>query len=57
MQNLYANSKTKTNISNLVAIAKIIENLKATTAEVRNIARTVLCYEWVVGFFVAFSTR
>ena len=43
--NLYANSKTKTNSSNLVAIAKIIENLKATTAEVRNIARTVLCYE------------
>ena len=37
--------KNKTASSNLVAVAKIIENLKATTAEIRNIARAVLCYE------------
>ena len=41
----HASSKTKTNNSNLVAVAKIIENLKATSVEIRNMARTVLCYE------------
>mgnify|MGYP001563872556 CR=1 FL=1 len=43
--NMHANSKTKTSNSNLVAVAKIVENLKATAVEVRNMARTVLCYE------------
>ena len=43
--NMHANSKSKTANSNLVAIAKIVENLKATAVEVRNLARTVLCYE------------
>lgn len=43
--NIHANSKNKTNNSNLVAVAKIIENLKATAVEIRNMARTVLCYE------------
>ncbi len=42
---LHSNSKNKTNNSNLVAVAKIIENLKATAAEIRNLARTVMCYE------------
>ena len=41
----YSNHKGKRPSSNLVAVAKIIENLKATSVEVRNIARTVLCYE------------
>ncbi|MBI2649841.1 phosphate uptake regulator PhoU [Candidatus Woesearchaeota archaeon] len=41
----HANTKSKTANSNLVAVAKIIENLKATAVEVRNVARTVLCYE------------
>ena len=41
----YANSKSKTANENLVTVAKIIENLKATAAEIKNIARTVLCYE------------
>jgi len=43
--NVHANSKTRTSNSNLVAVAKIVENLKATTVEIRNMARTVLCYE------------
>lgn len=43
--NAHAISKTKGGNSNLVAVAKIVENLKATTAEIRNIARMVLCYE------------
>ena len=42
---LYSNAKSKAANSNLVAVAKIIENLKATSVEVRNLARTVLCYE------------
>ncbi|MBI2558192.1 phosphate uptake regulator PhoU [Candidatus Woesearchaeota archaeon] len=42
---LHGSSKVKDKNSNLVIAAKIIENLKATTAEVRNIARAVLCYE------------
>ena len=42
---LNSNMKNKTVSSNLVLIAKIIENLKATSIEIRNIARTVLCYE------------
>jgi len=37
--------KSKTLNPDLVGVAKIIENLKATNAELRNIARTVLCYE------------
>jgi phosphate transport system protein len=43
--NMHVNSKSKTANSNLVAVAKIVENLKATAVEVRNTARTVLCYE------------
>lgn len=43
--NLHAKSSNKTSNSNLVAVAKIIENLKATAVEIRNTARTVLCYE------------
>lgn len=43
--NMHASSKGKTSNSNLVAVAKIVENLKATTVEIRNLARTVLCYE------------
>ena len=42
---VHGSSKNKTANSNLVAVAKIIENLKATSVEIRNIARTVLCYE------------
>ena len=42
---LHSNSKNKTNNSNLVVVAKVIENLKATAAEIRNLARTVMCYE------------
>ena len=42
---LHSNSKIKTTNSNLVAVAKIIENLKATAAEIKNMARAVLCYE------------
>lgn len=42
---MYASSKSKSANENLVAVAKIIENLKATATEIRNIARTVLCYE------------
>ncbi len=42
---LYAKSKKNAINSNLVTVAKIIENIKATSAEIRNIARTVLCYE------------
>lgn len=38
-------SKGKSSNSNLVAVAKIVENMKATTVELRNLARTVLCYE------------
>ncbi|MBI2659853.1 hypothetical protein HYX07_01700 [Candidatus Woesearchaeota archaeon] len=40
-----AHVKGKSSNSNLVAVAKIVENLKATTVEIRNMARTVLCYE------------
>ncbi|MDP3766303.1 MAG: hypothetical protein Q8R04_07360 [Nanoarchaeota archaeon] len=43
--NAHTNSKSKTTNSNLVAVAKIIENLKATAVEIRNVARIVLCYE------------
>ncbi|MBI3035140.1 phosphate uptake regulator PhoU [Candidatus Woesearchaeota archaeon] len=42
---MHGMSKNKAANSNLVAVAKIIENLKATAAEIRNQARTVLCYE------------
>ncbi len=42
---MYANSKVKTTNSNLVAVAQIVENLKATATSIKNIARTVLCYE------------
>ena len=41
----HGSSKNKSTNSNLVVVAKIIENLKATAAETRMIARTVLCYE------------
>ena len=43
--NTHASLKNKAANSNLVAVAKIIENLKATAVEVRNVARTVICYE------------
>ena len=42
---MHGNSRQKIINSNLVTVAKIIENLKATAAEIRNIARIVLCYE------------
>lgn len=42
---IYAKAKTKTSNSNLVAVAKIVENLKATAIEIRDLARIVLCYE------------
>jgi hypothetical protein len=45
----YTNTKSlakgKTASENIVAVAKIIENMKATSIETRDIARTVLCYE------------
>ena len=41
----HANAKSKASNANLVAVAKIVENLKATAVELRNMARTVLCYE------------
>lgn len=41
----HAGVKSKSTYSNLVMVAKIIENLKAASVEIRNIARTVLCYE------------
>lgn len=40
-----SNAKARSSNSNLVAVAKIVENLKATAVELRNMARTVLCYE------------
>ena len=43
--NAHASAKNKTSKASLVAVAKIVENLKATTVELRNLARTVLCYE------------
>ncbi len=43
--NVHACIKGKTTNSNLIAVAQIIENLKATAASIKNIARTVLCYE------------
>lgn len=41
----HSNAKTKSSNANLVSVAKIVENLKATAVELRNMARTVLCYE------------
>ena len=41
----HSNTKSKTTYSSLVMVAKIIENLKATSRETRNIARAILCYE------------
>jgi len=43
--NNYSQSKKKLSNANIVAIAKVIENIKATHAEIKNIARTILCYE------------
>ncbi len=43
--NSHLSLKSKTANSNLVAVAKIVENLKATCVEIRNVARIVLCYE------------
>lgn len=43
--NMYANAKGKATNLNLVAVAQIVDNLKATATSVKNIARTVLCYE------------
>lgn len=42
---MYANSNGKSANSNLVAVAQIVENLKATATSIKHIARTVLCYE------------
>lgn len=41
----HGSSKNRSQDSTLVAVSKIVENLKATAAEIRNLARTVLCYE------------
>ena len=41
----YAMSKNNGSASNLVAVAKIIENIKGTAVEIRDMARAVLCYE------------
>ncbi len=41
----HAKEKAKNANSNLVAAAKIVENLKATAIEIRDMARIVLCYE------------
>lgn len=41
----HAKEKSKSTNSNLVAVAKIVENLKATAIEIRDMARNVLCYE------------
>lgn len=41
----HGSSKNKDKRSNPVMVAKIIENLKGTAIEIRDIARTVLCYE------------
>ena len=41
----HANAKSKAASSNLVTAAKIVENLKATAIEIRDLARVVLCYE------------
>ena len=41
----YTGAKAKSTISDPVAVAKIVENLKATAIEIRDIARAVLCYE------------
>jgi len=41
----HPNIKNKSRYSNLVMVAKVVENLKATAVEVRNIARAVLCVE------------
>ena len=43
--NAHGSSKSKAPKSYLVTVAKIVENLKGTAVEVRDIARTVLCYE------------
>jgi len=43
--NSHLSLKSKIANSNLVAVAKIVENLKATCVEIRNVARIVLCYE------------
>lgn len=42
---VYGSSKGKYVPENVVAVAKIIENMKATSIEARDIARIVLCYE------------
>ena len=41
----YSLQKNKNFVSNIVAVAKVVENLKATSVEIRNIARIVLCNE------------
>ena len=40
-----AKEKSKTANDDLVSVARIVENLKATTVEIRDLARNVLCYE------------
>ena len=41
----HAKAKSKTANDELVSVARIVENLKATTVEIRDLARNVLCYE------------
>ena len=41
----HANAKSKAANDDLVSVARIVENLKATTVEIRDMARVVLCYE------------
>lgn len=43
--NILTKTKNKSANTNLVVVAKVVENLKATAVEIRNVARTVLCYE------------
>ena len=43
--NANSSTKNKSAHSNPVEVAKIVENLKATAIEIRDLARTVLCYE------------
>ena len=41
----HAKEKAKNSNSNLVVAARIVESLKATAIEIRDMARIVLCYE------------
>ena len=41
----HAKAKSKAANDDLVSVARIVENLKSTTVEIRDLARNVLCYE------------